>query len=1019
MAHRSPITYQWQPGVLLRASTASQQIPIPDVDMYGEDTAAQGRQWLAEVWCGPVPEALSAASPVLCGRVSDILNGAVGDARRIRRAVRSVAAYLLRWNHRPTPFGVFAGVAPATSAQSVRIEWGDGGYRTMLRPDSDWLTDVITRLEGTPALLSRLAVVTNNTGQSRGNRHVVDGMPTDAHTPHLAPVELSIRLTRPVAAVLATASTPIPYSTLLHRLASQFPTARPDQLTGLIADLLSKHVLISSLWPPMTSLDTLTHVCTQLEKADAAGIPGIADLAAQLTAISDRIDHPTPTGQAPWAPDSALVQDMQRLSTVAPVPLLVDAALDCTPHIPETLLDEAAEAAQVMHRLSPHPYGYPQWRDYHQRFLDRYGTEAAVPVPDLVADSGLGLPAGFLGSERTRAPYQLADRDEKILRLLQEVMLGASRELVLTRATLADLTADHTEPLLPVPRAEIAVEIHAPTLDAVQRGDYRLLVTGAPRPGSSMFGRFAHLLPPSAQSALTDSYATSSPGAIPAQLTFMPRRRRNENVSRTAQVLPHTIPLGQHHEPGPDVIPLDDLAVTADTRRFYLTRTSTGQHVEPRVLHALEASVQTPPLARFLAEITTARSPAYKTFTFGAAATLPYLPRVRYKRTILAPARWLLSARELPARSASMADWDRALDRWCERLRVPDRVALVENDQQLPIDFDQRIPRALLRAGLDRMRLVELREGSSAQDRAWIGRPHQLLIPLANAVPARTAPLVPAVTVAGPTPGRPTVLCLRLFAHPKRYNEILTGHLPGLLAQLSDPPRWWFRRHRDINRADSDQCLELYLHLSTADGYGPACQRAHDWAESLHHQRLAARLELASYQPQTGRYGHGPALDAAHAVFAADSAAGVAQILAAADDTATGQALAAASMVNLTEQFITDPGRAADWLARNLPHEHGPLARELTRRTLALADPARTALFELPGGPGVAAAWQHRSTTLRVYHDELALQRDPLTALRSLLHQHHIRALPVNPDNERATGRLARACALRHRERQA
>ncbi|WP_030894153.1 lantibiotic dehydratase [Streptomyces sp. NRRL F-5053] len=1016
MARRSPITYQWQPGVLLRASTVSRPVPVPDLDLYGDDAPAQGRKWLAGVWNDPVPDALSAASPVLCRRVTEILDGALTDTRRIRRAVRSVAAYLLRWNHRPTPFGVFAGVAPARPAHTARVQWGDG-YRTLLRPDADWMTDVITQLEASPTLLARLDVVANNTGRARGTRHVVDGMPTDAHTPHDAPVELSIRLTRPVAAALAAARTPIPYGELVGRLSGQFPTARSDQLTGLIADLLGKHVLISSLWPPMTSIDPLAHVCTQLEAADAAGIPDVADLAARLAAIRDRIDHPT--GNVPWAPGSVLVQDMQRLSSVAPVPLLVDAALDCTPDIPEVVLDEAAEAAHVMHQLSPHPYGYPRWRDYHQRFLDRYGTSAAVPVRDLVADSGLGLPAGFLGSDRTRPPYQLTDRDETILRLLQEVMLEGRRELVLTRATVADLTAGHTDEPQPAPRAEIAVEIHAPTLDAVQRGDYQLLVTGAPRPGSSMFGRFVHLLPPPAQSALTDSYAAASPGAIPAQLSFTPRRRRNENVSRTPQVLPHTIPLGQHHEPGPGVVPLDDLTVTADARRFYLIRASTGQHVEPRVAHALEASVHTPPLARFLAEITTAHSAAYKTFTFGAAATLPYLPRVRYKRTILAPARWLLTADELPARSAPMTEWDKALGRWRGRLRVPDHIALVENDQQLPLDLDQQLHRALLRACVERTRLVELRETTTAQDRAWIGRPHQLLIPLANSAAADTAPYRPGPTVAAPRmPGRSTVLYARLLAHPQRHEEILTGHLPVLLGQFATVPTWWFCRHPDTARPDSGQHLALYVHLPTPDDYGPAAQLVHAWADALHRQQLASGLELATYLPHTGRYGHGSALDAAHRVFAADSSASLAQIRAAADDPTTGQALAAASMLDLTVQFTGDADQAADWLTRALPQQRGPLSREKTARALALADPERAALLALPGGADVAAAWQERAAALSAYREQLAPQHDPDSVLHSLLHQHHIRALPVDPDRERTTGRLARACALRHRERQ-
>ncbi|OMI41398.1 lantibiotic dehydratase [Streptomyces sparsogenes] len=1003
--------------MLLRASTASRPIPVPDFDLHGDDATIRGRQWLEEVWRAPVPTALSAASPVLCQRVAEILNGTVTDGRRIRRAVRSVAAYLLRWNHRPTPFGVFAGVAPAEPAQVAQIVWGER-YRTVLRPDSDWLTDVITRLESHPALLARLTVVANNTGRSRGNRHVLEGMSTGARTSGYAPVELSVRLTRPVAAVLEAARTPIPYELLVNRLAEQLPTARQDQLAGLISDLLSKHILISSLWAPMTSVDTLAHICDELEKADAAGIPDIAELASQLASIQASLKHPDTV--APWMPGDRLTQSMRRVSATGRVPLMVDAALDCTAHIPEALLNEAAEAAQVMHQLSPHPYGYPQWRDYHERFLDRYGTEAVVPVLDLAADNGLGLPAGFLGAERTRPPYQVTDRDEKILRLLQEAMLDAKHELVLTRTTIADLTADHTEPLLPLPRAEIAVEIHAPTLDAVHRGDYRLLVTGAPRPCSSMLGRFAHLLPASTQTALTNSYATAGTGAIAAQLSFTPRRRRNENISRTVQVLPFTIPLGQHHESGPGVIPLDDLAVTADARRFYLVRMSNGQHVEPRVPHALEASVHTPPLARFLAEITTARSAAYRAFTFGVAATLPYLPRVRYKRTILAPARWLLSAEELPARSAPMADWDKALDRWRERLRVPDHLALVEDGQQLPLDLGQHIHRALLRAGVDRNRMVELRESTTAQDWAWIGRPHQLLIPLASAVPASTVPLPPEAAAADlGTPSQSAVLCARLFAHPQRYDEILIGHLPGLLDQFATMPRWWFRRHRDTTSPDSAQHLDLYLLLPDPAAFGPAAQLVSAWAGTLNSQRLLSRLELVTCPPKTGPYGHGAALDAAHLVFAADSAASVAQIRAAADDPSTAQALTAATMFNLTVQFTGDVDQAAAWLSRTLPQEHGPISRDRIALAQALANPEHTALQALPRGPDVVAAWQQRAAALTAYREQLdTQQRNPDSVLRSLLHEHHVRVLPVDPDQERTTGRLTRACALRHREQQ-
>ncbi|MGH3925885.1 MAG: lantibiotic dehydratase, partial [Pseudonocardiaceae bacterium] len=39
----------------------------------------------------------------------------------------------------------------------------------------------------------------------------------------------------------------------------------------------------------------------------------------------------------------------------------------------------------------------------------------------------------------------------------------------------------------------------------------------------------------------------------------------------------------EHREPDEYLIPLADLAVTVDDRRFYLIRMSTGRRVEPRV----------------------------------------------------------------------------------------------------------------------------------------------------------------------------------------------------------------------------------------------------------------------------------------------------------------------------------------------------------------------------------------------------------------------------------------------------
>ncbi|GAA2899795.1 hypothetical protein GCM10020220_106620 [Nonomuraea rubra] len=174
-------------------------------------------------------------------------------------------------------------------------------------------------------------------------------------------------------------------------------------------------------------------------------------------------------------------------------------------------------------------------------------------------------------------------------------------------------------------------------------------------------------------------------------------------------------------------------------------------------------------------------------------------------------------------------------------------------------------------------------------------------------------------------------------------------------------------------------------------------------------------MSLHAYQPQIGRYGPGKAMAAAHRVAAADAAVALAQIRMAAFAKLPGQAIAAASMADLAAGLATsDEGYG--WLVNQLPRQHGELDRTLQDTTLHLADPVNDdhALRAHPGGTAVADAWALRRAALHDYHAQLG-RHDylPITVLRSLLHDHHARALGVDPVAEAVTNRLARAAALR------
>jgi thiopeptide-type bacteriocin biosynthesis protein len=1000
--------YRWQRPAMLRATTSPGPADLPRaLDL---DDADATRAWLHRTWQQQTfRDALSAASPVLASAIKGVLEGEQAQPRQVRRTALSTISYLLRWQKRSTPHGLFAGTANVSVGESAHVQWGEK-HRALMRADAEWVTDLVLRLQADAELLRRLPLVADNTARRRGNRLVAAGIPADAHARLMAPVELSVRHARPVAAALEAARRPIVYGDLHGYLRTQFPRAAADQIDRLLHDLIDQQILLTSLWAPMTTVDAFGHLCAELQRVSAETLPGLGDLVTELYAVHEQTAAAVPELVTPR---------MRALSQATPTPLVIDTALDCDVQIPAVVLDEVQAAVTALYRTTSQPYGYQHWRDYHRRFRVRYGAGARVPVADLVSDSGLGLPAGYLGSDRDRPLKLLTDRDEALLTLLQPVLMEGRGELVLTGKVIDALAeAAGTEPDF-ASRVETTFEIHAPSAADLERGAFEIVLTAVPRPGSSMAGRFAHLLDPGGQEALAAGYHTD-PGALTAQLSFAPRKRRNENVTRTPRLLSHVIAVGENPAAGGRTIGLDDIAVTADARHFHLVQRSTGRRLDVRVLHALEASIQTPALARFLAEVAGSRYAAYKPFDFGAAARLPYLPRVRYRRTVLAPARWLLTAGELPGRRAEQAAWDGAFATWRSRLHVPDTVSMIEHDQRLPLDLTHPVHRRVLRSQLDRDRRVELREAPADGAHGWIGRAHEIWVALHNTEPpppfefGGAEPTASAEPAQQHLPGAGIVLYARLRAHPSRYDEILTDHLPDVLAAAGDHlASWWFTRHRETARPDADQHLDVVFHIASGT-YAAVAEAVHDWAATLQRVGLAAGLTLADYRPQTGRFGHGDTMEAAHRVFAADSTAALAQIrLSGQTDAFTPQALAAASVVDLVHHLAPSTAHGMEWLVQRLPQTTGRLDARLRNEVFDLTSPGgRDRLGLLPGGDAVTRAWQARAAALKDYRLRLA-GGDPLRAARSLAHQHHVRALGVAPAAEALTLRLARAAAVR------
>lgn len=975
----------------------------PWPDLTGPDAPASWQPWLRQTLQIPgFALALEHASPGLAERVRAALDGGLSQADT-RRVVLAVMRYLVRAATRPTPYGLFAGVAPAVAGDTGTVRVG-ASHRPVARIPAAWLSAVLDQVESDARVRPRLMVRVNNLLVERGEHFVLEHRASQ--DPRGAPLHVRVRATTVVRAALTLAADPIRCSDLADKIVAECaaPPAGADRLVG---QLVSQRLLVSSLRPASTVTDPLTYLVDQLEALEADGAE-VGEVLTRLRHVREqKIRHDgAPDGITATARRRELDAVAAAMVAEAP-PVGIDLRVDFDVVLPRTVTAEACRAANVLARLAlPGTVGWTQW---HSRFLDRFGLHALVPLRDAVdADVGLGFPAGFTGTP-SAGPAAISDRDRALLALAQRAALHREREIDLTDELLEALAGP--APVDVQPYAELTVRVHASTVEAIAGGDFVLSVARAGGHAFGSAGRFLDLFDEPDQRRMAACAANDHPvggGGLLAQLSAPTRYTISLDVARACQVLPYLIPVGDYHIETSNVIGLDDIAVTADTHRLYLVSISRQRVLLPMLVNAVERVRHTLPIVRFLAEAPTALATACSPFDWGPAARdLPFLPALRYGRTVLSRARWQLSAIELPDRTAGWEQWNQALTDWLQATGCPLAVSLGVGDQTLGLDLDEPAHRALLRDYLTRNANAVLRAVAGGND--WIGgHSHEIVIPLAATTSSPSPPRLTNhrvdVREHGIPPGDPNHQYLKVYACPDQQSSILTDHLPALLDQLPPAGNWWFQRFVDP---------DPHLRLRTR---GLSVEAITAWSRQLVDADLTRRIQWDTDFPEPGRFGGPAEYRATTSVFAADSSAALVQLaITSRRQAPDAQALTAASMVDLAVAVIGDPHEALRWLITHARTHRPAPERAVYDQAVQLANPHdHSALAALTGGEHLLACWEQRRHILRTWRDTLSAHGSvaPAELLPDLLHLHHVRTAGPDLNNERACLHLARAAAL-------
>jgi thiopeptide-type bacteriocin biosynthesis protein len=925
-----------------------------------------------------VRRAVAAGSPSLLAAMERAERSEL-SRRDIGRMRAKLLRYRIRMSTRPTPYGLFAGVALARCGAATDLRVRATGSRTQTRPDMAWLMELAMAAEAKPAVRRRLEVFSHPLAVVRaGCVCLAERAPMSAGGPRLA---VSVRATGVVLRALELARTRIPYPELAERLCRATPSATPGKVDQLLDELWQQTLLLTELRPPLTTLNPARWIAERLER-----IPEAAEEWKRLDAFLSAADA--------WdrSPHAESIERFRTLLSRAgapqdgskQTPVQVDMAISVEGQIGNAVAAEAARAAELLLRLSPAPGGTGSLEGHRQAFFERYG-HAEVPLLELL-DPERGLPPATLHVHGGPAvdPVKAVRRARTLLRLACTALHDRQRVVVLDERCLTDLESGRATPATAPLSLDLSVLVAARSAAAIDRGDFKIVI--GPNLGGMAAGRnlarFAGLLAPDGPEVLARCAAAEqahTEDCLWAEIVYLPPDPRLANVVIRPPVRSHEVTLAvSAGVPDSGVIPVNELVVGLEDGRFYVRWPAAGKRVVFSSGHMLNPH-GAPEVVRFLLDVSSDRRTVFNSFDWGPAEAFPYLPRAEAGRIVLRPAQWQVRKEDLAG----------GIDRWRETWDVPRHVCLSFGDNRLILDLEQAPQVAELEAELKTQghgeQPVILQEVLPALDDAWLRGPGghyyaELVVPLIlrrgvsaragapSLAPSMARPASPAAARSHP-PGSDW-LYVKLYGPRQHEDEVICGSMRtfaenAIASGLADA--WFF-----IRFADPEPHLRVRFHGSPEQLRVRLFAHLCDWAGGLMSDGLSSRFVMDTYEQEVERFGGTEGMAAAETLFTADS-------------------LAAAALVGILRQKRWQHDQTT-LLALSIDEMLGSLG-------FGEADRLRWYRQETTdGGPAVGAEYRQRKNVLRAVlgRPAAALAADPAGAeIAAALAMRRSALLPV------------------------
>lgn len=399
-------------------------------------------------------------------------------------------------------------------------------------------------------------------------------------------------------------------------------------------------------------------------------------------------------------------------------------------------------------------------------------------------------------------------------------------------------------------------------------------------PTTRFYSRFLRDHLESATKLSVSSVAETDQAVVSADVLYVAADRL-ANISASPTVTKYVVLCDDLAAPQDCVgVPVGELLVSVSDGKLRLFAPSVGKWIEPRMNHPVNTFTTTRPAVAFLGYLERHNSTDYDFSWPALLRNIEYLPRVTYKRVIIALARW--SLRPKLVNRISELDCADAIRSELENIGIPRLFSYGPGDKPLVYDQSSEVSMFAFAAELRKNRSPIIFESllhpdGPAGQRSILPFPHQLHVPVIGSVTSTKVGLAPN---GGHLPHDFYVVrpggewaTIKLYANERTLDSLIAGPLMEWIKELNDRgliQQWFFIRYRD-----PEPHIRVRLRAEKENLWSVAVPAFLDLAG---HEKAKSRLHSVMIEPyvrEVDRYG-GPGLIGLHeSIFSADSSLAV------------------------------------------------------------------------------------------------------------------------------------------------